>query len=96
MKKPKKSSAETGPKTIPAQVQLPGNVVLKSMPFKIVAYNDDGTPRLFELQPEGPHDMRPAYACVLFANEKWIRSPIHGKPLPPLPPTPVKPEAPAS
>ena len=39
------------------QIQLPGGVVLKSMPFTIVAYNDDGTPKLFELQPAGPHDM---------------------------------------
>lgn len=73
---PKKS---TGPKNIPSVVQLPGGVQLKAMPFKIVEYNLDGTPKLFELQPAGPHDMSKGDACVLFAQEEWIRSPAPGK-----------------
>jgi hypothetical protein len=77
MKQTNKKS--TGPKTIPSQLQLPGGITLKAMPFKIVEYNDDGTPRLFELQPAGPHDMAADGACVLFAQEAWIRSPQPGK-----------------
>ena len=53
-----------GPKSIPSQVQLPGGVTLKGMPFKIVAYNPDGSPKLFEL---------------LFASEKLLRNPWPGK-----------------
>lgn len=68
-----------GPKAIPSQVQLPGGIVLRGMPFKIVGYNDDGTPKLFELQPPGPHDLSMDGACVLFAREDWIRSPVPGK-----------------
>lgn len=75
-----KSSKFTGPKAIPSQVQLPGGVVLKGMPFKIVAYNADGSPKLFELQPPGPgFDITADGACVLFADETWIRTPVDGK-----------------
>lgn len=62
-----------GPKTIPSVVQLPGGIVLKGLPFKIVEYNTDGSPKTFELFPAsytGKTD------CVLFADEEWIRSPI--------------------
>jgi hypothetical protein len=45
------------------------------MPFKIVAYNPDGTPKLFELQPPGPHDLSADGACVLFAREELLRNP---------------------
>jgi hypothetical protein len=69
-----------GPKTIPTQVQLPGGVLLKGMPFKIVAYNDDGSPKLFELQPAGaPFDIKEPGTCYLFAREDWIREPVPGK-----------------
>ena len=69
-----------GPKSIPSQVQLPGGIVLKGIPFKIVAYNPDGTPKLFELQPPSPgFDIKADGACVLFAREDWIRSPVPGK-----------------
>ena len=82
-----------GPKSIPNQVQLPGGIILKGLPFKIVEYNPDGTPKpfkiveynpdgtpkLFELQPPGPHDIKADGACVLFAHEDWIRSPMPGK-----------------
>ena len=63
-----------GLSTIPSQVQLPGGIVLKAMPFMIVAYNDDGSPQLFRLAPPGPHDMTADGACVLFAQEEWIRA----------------------
>jgi hypothetical protein len=69
----------TGPKTIPSQLTISGGVILKAMPFKIVEYHDDGTPKLFELQPAGPHDMGVDGVCVLFAQEEWIRSPQPGK-----------------
>jgi hypothetical protein len=64
---------------IPTQVKIAGGVTLKAMPFKIVEYNDDGTPKLFELQPAGPHDMSADGACVLFAQEEWIRAAQPGK-----------------
>ena len=74
MQKPK------GPKSIPSQVQLPGGVVLKGMPFKIIQYNPDGSPKLFELQPsDSSFDIKTDGACVLFADEKWIRRPVPGK-----------------
>jgi len=69
----------TGPKTIPSQLTISGGIILKAMPFVIVAYNDDGTPKTFELRPPGPHDMKADGACVLFAQEEWIRSPQPGK-----------------
>lgn len=62
-----------GPKTIPNQVQLPGGIVLKGMPFKIVEYNPDGSPKLFELQPPGPHDSKADGACVLIASQPMAR-----------------------
>lgn len=71
MQKPPK-----GPKSIPSQVQLPGGITLKGMPFKIVAYNPDGSPKLFELQPPGPgFDIKVAGTCVLFAQEELLRNP---------------------
>ena len=69
-----------GPKSIPSQVQLPGGIVLKGMPFKIVAYNPDGSPKLFELQPPGPgFDVKAEGTCVLFASEELLRNPWPGK-----------------
>ena len=69
-------SKQKGPKTIPSQVQLPGGVILKGLPFKIVEYNPDGSPKLFELQPP---DTRVGTAaegsCVLFASETLLRNP---------------------
>jgi hypothetical protein len=72
-------NAHKGPKSIPIQVQLPGGIVLKGLPFKIVEYNPDGTPKLFELQPAGPHDIKADGAFVLFAREELLRSPWPGK-----------------
>lgn len=68
---------QKGPKTIPTQVQLPGGVILKAMPFKVVEYNSDGSPKLFELQSPDPGFKADAYAgeCVLFANEGMLRNP---------------------
>ena len=69
-----------GPKSIPSQVQLPGGITLKGLPFKIVAYNPDGTPKLFELQPPGPgFDIKAEGTCVLFAREELLRNPWPGK-----------------
>lgn len=65
-----------GPRSIPSQVQLPGGVVLKGMPFRIVEYNADGSPRLFELQPaDSAFDIQEDGTCVLFAREELLRSP---------------------
>ena len=69
-----------GPKSIPSQLQLPGGVVLKAMPFKIVDYNPDGSPRLFELQPPGPgFDIKEQGTCMLFAREELLRNPWPGR-----------------
>jgi len=74
--KPPKESQYKGPKAIPSQVQLPGGVVLKSMPFKIVEYHPDGSPKLFELQPaNSSFDIKAEDSCVLFAREEVIRKP---------------------
>lgn len=61
---------------IPSQIQLPKGVVLKGLPFKIVAYNPDGSPKLFELQPPGP-PKADAFAgeCILFGREELLRNP---------------------
>ena len=67
-----------GLKSVPNQVQLPGGIILKGLPFRIVGYNDDGTPKTFELLPSGQEPGGDG-ACVLFANEEWIRSPKPGK-----------------
>lgn len=78
-----KQKPSRGPKAIPSQLQLPGGVVLKAMPFKIVEYHQNGTPKLFELRPaDVHHDMKIDGNCVLFANEVWIRAPRPGKPAP--------------
>lgn len=72
--------ANKGPKTIPNQVQLPGGIILKGLPFKIVEYNPDGSPKLFELQPPGPgFDIKAEGTCVLFAREELLRNPWPGK-----------------
>jgi hypothetical protein len=75
-----KKTSSSGPKSIPSQVQLPGGVMLKGMPFKIVEFNADGTPKLFELQPaDGHFDIREPGTCILFAREELLRSPWPGK-----------------
>lgn len=67
------------PKSIPSQLQLPGGVILKGMPFKVVEYHPDGSPKLFELQPAGTFDIKDAETgngtCVLFAEEALLRMP---------------------
>lgn len=74
--KPPKESQYKGPKSIPSQVQLPGGLVLKSMPFKIVEYHPDGSPKLFELQPSNSSfDIKAEDSCVLFAREEVLRRP---------------------
>lgn len=66
-------------KSVPSQVQLPGGIVLKGLAFKIVAYNENGSPKLFELLPRGPVDANADGACTLYADEQWIRRPVPGK-----------------
>jgi hypothetical protein len=67
-----------GLKSIPSQVQLSGGVILKGMPFKVVEYHPDGSPKLFELQPANAFDLKQASTgdgtCVLFAREDLLRS----------------------
>lgn len=78
--KPPKETQYKGPKTIPSQVQLPGGVVLKCMPFKIVEYHPDGKPKLFELQPASSgFDITAEDTCVLFAREEVLRMPWQSK-----------------
>jgi len=74
MKKRPKPKAPGGLKAIPSVVQLPGGIQLKGMPFKIVEYNPDGTPKLFELLPPGEDG-----PVRLFAQEAWIRSSLRNR-----------------
>ena len=62
------------PKSRPSVVQLPGGIILQGVPFNIVEYHPDGTPKLFELLPTGKEG-----ECSLFADESWIRRPRPGK-----------------
>ena len=68
-----------GPKSIPSKLQLPGGVVLKALPFKVVEYHPDGSPKLFELQPAGAFEVNKAATgdgtVCLFASEELLRSP---------------------
>jgi hypothetical protein len=63
-------------KSIPSVVQLPGGVRLHGLLFVCVDYNEDGSPKTFELQaadlpkPPGKRD-----EWVLFAHEEQIRAP---------------------
>ena len=72
-----------GLKSIPSQVQLPGGVVLKALPFKVVEFHPDGRPKLFELQPAGTFDIKEAATgtgtVCLFASEELLRQPWPGK-----------------
>ena len=59
----------------PAQVQLPGGILLKPLPFKITEYEGD-SPKRFELLPRNAvvADGGAEHACVLFAREDLMRS----------------------
>lgn len=70
MKSKQKKKAPGGLSSVPSVVQLPGGVLLKALPFKIVERDADGRPKLFELLPPGEKG-----TCALFADEEWIRSP---------------------
>lgn len=82
-KQQQKEQSHEGPEMIPSQVQLPGGIVLKGLPFKITEYSD-GAPKLFELQPRNTES-----ACVLFAREDLMRSAWPGG-RPPQEPGPYK------
>lgn len=60
-------------KSIPSCVQLPGGIKLTGVRFKAVEFNDDGSRKLFEIQPPDAPPM--ADGWVLFANEDEIRKP---------------------
>ena len=66
-------------KKIPAIVQLPGGRRLFALPFRIVAFHEDGAPKLFELLPPGvspsAQDTGDQMRCALYADGVWIRTP---------------------
>lgn len=62
-------------KSIPKSVQLPGGISLKGLLFKCIDYNEDGSPKVFELQKESPLGDLKLGEWVLFASEEQIRSP---------------------
>lgn len=65
---------DSDPKDVPPQVQLPGGVLLRAMQFKIAGYNDDHSPKLFELQPRADAlDADAQDMCLLFAREEVMR-----------------------
>lgn len=62
-------------KTIPKVIQLPGGIKLSGVMFRIVAYNDDGSPKTFELLPKGSQPTGNGL-WTLYANEEEIRTPV--------------------
>lgn len=63
------------PKTIPSVVQLPGGIRLSGVPFRVVEYNEDGSPKVFELVAKGAKaDGRGVW--ILFADDTAIRTPV--------------------
>lgn len=59
-------------KSVPGVVQLPGGVRLTMVPFRVVEYSADGSPRLFEILPPGTEIKGPGL-WGLFADETAIR-----------------------
>lgn len=62
-------------KSIPSVVQLPGGIRLNAVPFRVIAYHDDGSPMTFEILPRGAEKAE----IWLFADENQIRSNLKGK-----------------
>jgi hypothetical protein len=62
-------------KTIPSLVQLPGGIVLNGLAFRVVDYNENGSPKTFELLPHGKVPVKEDHAFVLYAREEEIRAP---------------------
>lgn len=60
-------------KKIPSFVQLPGGIRLNAVPFRIVEFHDDGSPKLFELLPQGS-ELRGDNVWALFAAEDHLRA----------------------
>lgn len=56
--------------SVPEKIQLPHGIQLRKIPFKILAYHDDGSPKTFEILPQN----ETSSDCFLFAQEEWIRS----------------------
>lgn len=55
---------------VPSVVQLPGGMKLQAIPFKIIEYHDDGSPKTFEILPASVDKAE----FWLFADENQIRS----------------------
>jgi hypothetical protein len=66
-----------GLKSIPSVVQLPGGVQLRSIPFKIIERFPNGTPKTFQIEPQG-QPVIGVDRCALFAQEEAIRHPSFG------------------
>lgn len=71
---PTKTSDKTGPKEPPAQMQLPGGVVIKGYAFRITSCDAQGRPTSFELVRGNENS-----DCVLWASPSFIdqRLPEH-------------------
>lgn len=59
---------------IPSVVQLPGGVRLSGVPFRVTEYAEDGTPKIFEILPQGASTGRGIW--TLFADEEAIRASV--------------------
>ena len=59
----------------PGVVQLPGGIKLEALPFRVLEYNEDGSPKTFELLPRGSVDRGKGGVGIwwLFASEAEIR-----------------------
>ena len=64
-------------KKVPGVVQLPGGITLRGVPFKVVDYNLDGSPKTFEILPRNVDtDRVEKPVWWLFADEDAIRTPV--------------------
>lgn len=66
---------QTTLRKVPSVVQLPGGITLEGIPFQIVEYDEFGHPSLFKILPKGTTGEANG-RCTLFANERWIRTPV--------------------
>lgn len=62
-------------RNIPSVIQLPGGVKLTGIVFKVVEYNQDGSPKLFEFVPDGVPGQGTPHQWVFFGDPIEVRAP---------------------
>lgn len=65
---------------IPSVVQLPGNVRLRPIPFRVTEFDKHNNPLVFEMMPRGTTEAdtekEPKLVFWLFAQEEEVRKPF--------------------